>query len=127
MPHADDAERRRYQSEYGKRRPPETRAGTPYTMIKERNERIIREAKRRPCADCGASYPPYVMRFDSDNAAITQNGELAHGPGSPLYILQYWISHCRVVCANCKAERDHRREEEEEEESDSGPITGDVG
>lgn len=31
---------------------------------KKELEALYREAKDRPCADCGVKYPPWVMQFD---------------------------------------------------------------
>jgi hypothetical protein len=67
---------------------------------------LINEAKTRPCADCGISYPSYVMDFD-------------HREDKSFAISQAWrarswsrvlseIEKCDVVCANCHRERTWR-------------------
>ena len=64
---------------------------------------LINEAKSKPCADCGVSYPFYVMDFD-------------HRDDKSFAISQAWrtrswervlleIKKCDVVCANCHRER----------------------
>jgi hypothetical protein len=68
---------------------------------------LINEMKSKPCADCGVSYPPYVMDFD-------------HREGKSFSISQAWrmrsrgevlseIEKCDVVCANCHRERTYGR------------------
>lgn len=73
------------------------------------NKDLVAEAKNRPCADCGVSYPTCVMEFD-------------HRPGEPFLFHiagMYWksagqlraeIAKCDVVCANCHRIRTHTRE-----------------
>lgn len=68
---------------------------------------IVHDAKARPCTDCGAGYPYYVMQFDhlrdkhiAVSAAVTQVSEAR---------LRAEIAKCDVVCANCHAERTHQR------------------
>ena len=67
---------------------------------------LINEMKARPCADCGVTYPPYVMDFD-------------HREDKRFSISQAWrarswrqvlaeIEKCDVVCANCHRERTYR-------------------
>lgn len=68
---------------------------------------LIREAKDKPCADCGVKYPYYVMQFDHRGdklfhiASFSITGRLA--------VLLAEIAKCDVVCANCHAERTHQQ------------------
>jgi hypothetical protein len=65
----------------------------------EINDRIIRSAKNRPCADCGNSYPYYVMDFDH----VHGDKKFTIGDkrkGSTERIVAE-IEKCEVVCANC--------------------------
>lgn len=73
------------------------------TRRRERLRQLINEVKAKPCADCGVSYPFYVMDFD-------------HREGKSFSISQAWrarswgeilkeIEKCEVVCANCHRER----------------------
>lgn len=57
--------------------------------------------KARPCADCGGTFPPYVMDFDHrDPATKTLNVARAIGAGlSPR--LKAELASCDVVCSNC--------------------------
>ena len=75
------------------------------------NRRVFtKAAKNKPCADCGRSYPYYVMEFDH------REGERKIGNLSRLHerVVRYEtlvaeIEKCDVVCANCHRERTHQR------------------
>lgn len=69
-------------------------------------EQWVREFKQKPCADCGKEYPYYVMQFDhlSDKEFVLAKARLF----SKEKILEE-IHKCEVVCANCHAERTHKR------------------
>jgi len=68
---------------------------------------IIREAKDRPCADCGVQYPYYVMQFDHVRGEKKFN--LGGGWNNSIEAIQEEIAKCDVVCANCHAERTYQR------------------
>lgn len=72
------------------------------------NRKIIREAKNRPCTDCGVQYPYYVMQFDhvGDDKLFNIG---AYGPTSKRSLLLDEIAKCEIVCANCHAERSYQR------------------
>jgi hypothetical protein len=72
------------------------------------NRLIIREAKNRPCVDCGIQYPYYVMQFDHlrDKLIGLSTG---HAMGLGKVRLQEELDKCEVVCANCHAARTHTR------------------
>ena len=64
--------------------------------------------KDKPCTDCKIQYPPYVMQFDH------VRGRKSFTIGSLYYKktlaqIMKEIDKCEVVCANCHAERTHRR------------------
>jgi hypothetical protein len=65
-------------------------------------------AKNQPCADCQKLYPPYVMQFDHvrGRKAFTISSK---GMEVSRARLLAEIAKCDVVCANCHAERTHRR------------------
>lgn len=66
------------------------------------NGALIREAKSAPCADCGQTYPYYVMDFDHrDNKEFTLGNYRSMGRKQILSE----IAKCDVVCANCHRER----------------------
>lgn len=62
------------------------------------------EQKSVPCADCGQSYPSYVMDFDHRDPSIKLGGvrQLATYGWKKV---QAEIAKCDVVCANCHRER----------------------
>lgn len=70
---------------------------------------FLAEQKQGPCTDCGVVYPSYVMQFD--HLGIEDKdmdvGQLVQY-GSKKRILDE-ISKCELVCANCHAERTHKR------------------
>ena len=68
---------------------------------------IIREAKDRPCADCGVQYPYYVMQFDHVRGEKKFN--LGGGWNNSVEAIQEEIAKCDVGCANCHAERTYQR------------------
>lgn len=101
-----------YQREYYKKH-----KGYYFSLQADRvakHRRLLRAAKSLPCADCGRSYPPYVMDFD-------------HRPGEQkcfnlssiaLQARRSWkkimdeIAKCDVVCANCHRERTYQRKKQ---------------
>jgi hypothetical protein len=76
---------------------------------REQLREVMRNAKDKPCADCGKSYPYYVMQFDHlpDFEKTTEVAKLVHR-GS-LKLLLEEIAKCEVVCANCHMIRTHNR------------------
>jgi hypothetical protein len=70
---------------------------------------IVREAKNRPCTDCGVRYPHYVMQFDHlpEHTKLfgINGGYKSRGLGA----IMAEIAKCELVCANCHAERTYRR------------------
>jgi hypothetical protein len=85
-----------------------------FTLEQERLKRIrqmLREAKDRPCADCGRRYPYDVMDFDHRpgekkrfNLADTNSQAWRS-----IKNIQAEIAKCDVVCANSHRERTYRR------------------
>ncbi len=79
----------------------------------DKNRAAVREAKDKPCADCGIHYPYYVMEFDHlDSGAKHFNISAGVTCASYDRIIAE-IAKCEVVCANCHAERTHRRRQEQ--------------
>jgi len=73
---------------------------------RKRNQELLRTQKRRPCADCGVSYPHYVMDFhhrDPSEKDVTP-GTLKGAHWSEKRILAE-LAKCDVVCSNCHRER----------------------
>jgi hypothetical protein len=74
---------------------------------------LLRAAKAKPCADCGRSFPYYVMEFDHrDGETKCFNIADVMGPrrvGKKRLLAE--IAKCDVVCANCHRERTHQRKQ----------------
>lgn len=71
---------------------------------------LVDAFKAKPCADCGESYPPYVM--DLDHVRGTKVAHIARlvTRGSEAR-LRAELEKCEVVCANCHRSRTHDRRE----------------
>jgi hypothetical protein len=67
---------------------------------------FLRDLRRRPCADCGQTFAPWVMDFDHRDPK-TKSFSLAAGKVllKPRDILLAEIAKCDIVCANCHAIR----------------------
>lgn len=61
---------------------------------------LINTIKSTPCADCGISYPPYVMDFDHRENKLDNVAKLVGNMVAFQRILDE-VSKCDVVCANC--------------------------
>lgn len=89
----------------------ECNAATRRSLKKKKDQvrAFVVAHKSKPCADCGHSYPPYVMDFD--HVRGQKKFEL-----SQFYVRLYTpraelleeIAKCDVVCANCHRERTWR-------------------
>jgi len=77
-------------------------------LYKARVAAEIDRIKARPCADCGRSYPPFVMDFDHVNG--TKNFCIARARGgAALRRILAEVAKCEVVCANCHRARTQAR------------------
>ncbi len=70
---------------------------------------FLRDLRRRPCADCGQNFPPWVMDFDHRDPT-TKSFALAAGKAllKSREVLIAEIAKCDVVCANCHAIRTYK-------------------
>ena len=75
---------------------------------RRRNRRVMREAKARPCSDCGLTYRPYVMDFDHVRGDKAGNVSAMVSSATTSDLLRE-IAKCDVVCSNCHRIRTHRR------------------
>ena len=88
---------------------PQTEAQKAWTARrKEEHKVLLRQAKARPCLDCGEEYPYYVMQFDhvgtdkvDSVSKLVANRQYAKAVEE--------MKKCEVVCANCHAVRTWRR------------------
>jgi hypothetical protein len=74
----------------------------------EKHRGIVRQAKSRPCADCGVQYPFYVMDFDHRDGA-TKSFALNSVRRKTIKAILLEIEKCDVVCSNCHRERTYKR------------------
>lgn len=76
---------------------------------REAARRIIRQAKERPCADCGVQHPSYVMDFDHRAGVkkLFNIGRDGLRGGWSLESLKREIEKCDVICSNCHRIRTH--------------------
>ncbi len=71
---------------------------------------FIRKLREVPCADCGESYPPYMMDFDHRDPK-TKSFEITRVAGRvTLPKLLEEIAKCDIVCSNCHRERTYRQQ-----------------
>lgn len=68
----------------------------------------ISDLKSKPCADCKVQYPSYVMQFDHISGKKIATISKMAGEVS-IKKLYDEIEKCEIVCANCHAERTHKR------------------
>ena len=79
---------------------------TKYQIRIENNRTLVREAKSVPCADCGRSYPYYVMDFDHvKGSKVCGVARLVTTRNKGAVLRE--IDKCEVVCANCHRMRTH--------------------
>jgi hypothetical protein len=66
----------------------------------------LRDLRRRPCQDCGGTFPPWVMDFDHRDPR-EKKFSIAAGKVllKPRATLLEEIAKCDIVCANCHALR----------------------
>ena len=78
--------------------------------VKKRRD-VMRSYKDRPCADCGVSYPYYVMEFDHRGDKEFAIADNAHRVSESK--LRNEIAKCDVVCSNCHKARTYIRRQAE--------------
>ncbi len=71
---------------------------------------IVDKLKNKPCMDCQGSFNHWVMQFDHrDGNTKRDNVATMLHETRPLDAILLEIDKCDLVCANCHAERTHRR------------------
>lgn len=70
----------------------------------------VNACKSRACLDCGIRYPPYVMQFDHVRGRKVKAVATLARDSVSIDRLSAEMAKCDVVCANCHAERTHRRQ-----------------
>lgn len=66
---------------------------------------LIHSLKTGSCADCGKTYPPYVLDFDHREDKIENVSLLVYKRGWSEKRIREEIAKCDLVCANCHRER----------------------
>lgn len=71
----------------------------------------LEKIKKKPCADCGKIYPPWVMDFDHTDGHIKIGtiSFLAFKNTATFETIKKEIGKCDLVCANCHRQRTHDR------------------
>lgn len=73
-------------------------------------EETLLEAKSKPCADCGGSFPHPAMEFDHVRGEKLFNiANFKRQPTRALVTLLTEITKCDLVCSNCHAIRHWNR------------------
>lgn len=73
-----------------------------------RDRKKLDELKSLPCADCGGTFPPYVMDFDHLDEAM-KRFNVSTGKRYSWEEMLLEIAKCELVCANCHRIRTHNR------------------
>ena len=84
----------------------EARRKLGYRRRQSRKE-YLDKLKSKPCADCGKSYPPYVMDFDHVRGSKVE--KISNMLSSSFKDILMEVSKCEVVCANCHRERTYQK------------------
>jgi hypothetical protein len=111
MPYKDPEKQRAYLRTYYQEnmQARKATAQTSRVAAKKRNREFVNALKSStPCADCGKTYPPYVMQFDHMRNKTFAVAELVNRAVS-LKTLKAEIAKCELVCANCHAIRTYER------------------
>jgi hypothetical protein len=66
---------------------------------------LLEQLKAVPCADCGVSYPRWVMQFD--HVRGVKLGNVAELATLDMRKVLEEVAKCDMVCANCHAHRTH--------------------
>lgn len=86
-------------------------AGRKDSKRLRKQERLgcVKQAKDKPCADCGERYPHFVMDFDHrDPSTKVFTIGAQKSRSMSLDKLLEEIAKCDVVCANCHRYRTHQ-------------------
>ena len=69
---------------------------------------LLKKVKSQPCADCGISYPDYVMDLDHRSDKVRDVSKML---SYSMDRLLSEISKCDIVCANCHRERTYKQQQ----------------
>ena len=109
MPYKDKAKNREYQRQWAqkKREADRSKAREARNRPRDRNKRYVASVKEStPCADCGESYPAFVMDFNHvDGEKVMEISKMVNWYG--LKRIKEELEKREVVCANCHRFRTH--------------------
>lgn len=84
-----------------------------FLRAKEREkeiDKLFTSLKNRPCADCGGSFPPFVMDFDHlDQKKKTYNLAYMRRHRMAFAKILKEVGKCDLVCSNCHRIRTEKR------------------
>jgi hypothetical protein len=115
MPRKDPDARREYHREYMRRWYAQnkqlqiSRVRADTVRRRDKLAEFINEFKRRPCADCGGDFPPYLMDFDHVSGDKLDDICGMRMRTVSREAIKAEIEKCEVVCANCHRGRTHAR------------------
>ena len=101
------------QSEYKKEHYHKNK-GSYFASVRRRTIQLqteLRNAKDKPCADCGIKYPYYVMDFDHRDGVEKRGAMSRFLKRHSRQALLEEIAKCDVVCSNCHRERTYQRKQ----------------
>lgn len=91
--------------------------------FKQRNYKFYCELKRKPCLDCGRSFPPVCMDFDHRPGTVKSIDVARLVSQGPAIMLEE-IEKCDLVCSNCHRIRTHQRRHGDQEGLIIGSCAG---
>jgi len=78
-------------------------------IIRERLRTLVNDAKKGGCIDCKNEFRPWVLQFDHVSGIKVSDIASMVGQYLSEATINKEIAKCEVVCANCHADRTHRR------------------
>lgn len=92
---------------------------------KQRIKQMVRDAKARPCADCGIQYASWQMDFDHVKGTKSFGLSVRLTGNHSYRKILAEIAKCEVVCANCHRNRTHFRQMalKETRQRESNPVS----
>jgi hypothetical protein len=82
-----------------------------YVTMSTASREVIAAAKARPCADCGNSFPAWIMDFDHIAERGPKLFKLSSYASRKPETVAAEIAKCDVICSNCHRIRSKARKE----------------
>ncbi len=111
MPFVTLAEKQKYQRDhYAKNRTRYSeRKKASRSIIYQKLKQLVLDAKKDGCVECKNEFRPWVLQFDHVKGKKLHNIADMIGQYLSEETILVEIAKCEVVCANCHADRTHRR------------------